>query len=63
MSELRGLGGFRNVLVHGYLEIDERRVYRSLHEELAGFDDFATEIERFLDGLTTLLKLSCTSRW
>ncbi len=48
---LRGLGGFRNVLVHGYLEIDEERVYRSLQEELAGFDDFAREVERFLEGL------------
>ena len=52
-EDLRGLGGFRNVLVHGYLEIDEDRVYRSLQEELAGFDDFAREIERFLEELTT----------
>jgi uncharacterized protein YutE (UPF0331/DUF86 family) len=28
-NRLRGLGGFRNVLVHGYREIDEEKVYGS----------------------------------
>lgn len=50
-ERLRGLGGFRNVLVHAYLQIDEERVYESLHEELGGFDDYAAEIEAFLSGL------------
>jgi uncharacterized protein YutE (UPF0331/DUF86 family) len=46
---MRGLGGFRNVLVHAYLEIDEERVYDSLHDEAGAFDQFAHEIESFLD--------------
>lgn len=50
-EKLRGLGGFRNVLVHGYLDIDEGRVYGSLQDELDAFDDFAVEIEAFLEGL------------
>lgn len=50
-ERLRGLGGFRNVLVHGYLDIDEGRVYGSLHGELDAFDAFAVEIEAFLEGL------------
>ena len=29
-EELKGLGGFRNILVHGYLRVDPDRVARSL---------------------------------
>lgn len=47
-DRLTGLGGFRNILVHAYLEIDSERVYRFLIEELDCFIDFATEIEAFL---------------
>lgn len=45
---LAGLGGFRNLLVHAYLEIDESRVYEALGE-LTTFDSFACEIEAFLE--------------
>lgn len=48
---MKGLGGFRNVLVHGYLEIDEHRVYESLQAELGDFDAFAGEVETFLRDL------------
>jgi len=47
-QRLRGLGGFRNILVHEYLDIEEDRVYTALQEEVAGFDAFADEIEAFL---------------
>ena len=47
-AKMRGLGGFRNVLVHAYLDVDEARVYESLHRELDSFVDFAREIEVFL---------------
>jgi len=52
-DEMRGLGGFRNVLVHAYLDIDEDRVYKSLQEELGAFDRFAAEIEAFLERVET----------
>lgn len=48
-EDLRGLGGFRNVLVHAYLEIDEGRVYDALHDKLPAFHEFAREIEAFLE--------------
>lgn len=48
-KKLRGLGGFRNVLVHAYLEIDEGRVYDALDEKLPAFHAFTREIEAFLD--------------
>jgi uncharacterized protein YutE (UPF0331/DUF86 family) len=47
-ESLRGLGGFRNILVHEYLDIEEERVYQALQEETASFDAFADEIEAFL---------------
>jgi uncharacterized protein YutE (UPF0331/DUF86 family) len=52
LERITGLGGFRNVLVHGYLEIDEERVYESLQNELGAFDAFAQEIEGFVSRLT-----------
>jgi uncharacterized protein YutE (UPF0331/DUF86 family) len=50
-GRLTGLGGFRNVLVHQYLDIDEERVYAHLQEGLEDFSRFAAEIETFLAGL------------
>ncbi len=47
-ARLRGLAGFRNILVHGYLELDENRVYDALHGELETLLDFVNEVEDFL---------------
>lgn len=47
-SRLRGLGGFRNLLVHAYLDIDLDRIYQTLQEELDTFTAFNREIEAFL---------------
>jgi len=48
-ERLTGLGGFRNILVHGYLEVDRDEVYRMLQHRLSDFGDFADQIESFLD--------------
>lgn len=48
-ARLAGLGGFRNLLVHEYLQIDVGRVYDALHEELDVFELFAVEVESFLE--------------
>lgn len=48
-DRLRGLGGFRNVLVHEYVDVDLNRVHRFLQEGLEDFVDFADQIESFLD--------------
>ncbi len=39
------MAGFRNILVHQYLEIDEREVYRNLQ---LGPDDFETFVDHVL---------------
>ncbi len=45
---LRGVAGFRNVLVHGYLEVDPGLVHRILNERLDDFGLFARHIEAYL---------------
>jgi uncharacterized protein YutE (UPF0331/DUF86 family) len=45
----RGVAGFRNVLVHGYLGVDLDRVHTLLNSGLDDFVEFARNIERFLD--------------
>ncbi len=47
-SDLRGLGGFRNVLVHGYLEIDPARVTAALQTAPEQFERFASEVHIWL---------------
>ena len=49
VRRFRGIAGFRNVLVHGYLEIDLDLVVRVLHERLGDFEEFASYVERFLE--------------
>ncbi len=49
-ADLRGLGGFRNVLVHGYLEIDPARVTAALEKAPEQFERFATELHAWLSG-------------
>jgi uncharacterized protein YutE (UPF0331/DUF86 family) len=44
----RGIAGFRNILVHGYLVLDIGRMHRLLNEQLDDFRVFAAHIERYL---------------
>lgn len=50
-EQIKGLGGFRNVLVHMYQEIDPALVADSLHKGLAAFPQFAQEILHWLDNV------------
>ncbi len=47
-KRLRALAGFRNVLVHGYLDVDVAIVHRLLSDELDDFNEFATHVNRFI---------------
>lgn len=44
-AKLKGLGGFRNILVHEYISIDRRKVFQELQ---SGLDDFNAFIEEIL---------------
>ncbi|MDE2905851.1 MAG: DUF429 domain-containing protein, partial [Acidobacteriota bacterium] len=46
-KRFRGIAGFRNVLVHGYLDIDVDRLAAMLGGPLDDFDEFAGHVERW----------------
>jgi uncharacterized protein YutE (UPF0331/DUF86 family) len=48
---LKGLGGFRNVLVHGYLRVEPERVAEHLERAPRDFTDFARAIRGWLGSL------------
>jgi uncharacterized protein YutE (UPF0331/DUF86 family) len=45
---LRALAGFRNVLVHGYLQVDLGIVERILNEKLLELEQFAAHVDAYL---------------
>jgi uncharacterized protein YutE (UPF0331/DUF86 family) len=47
-ADLTGLGGFRNVLVHGYLDLDLDRVVQILEDAPERFERFARELHDWL---------------
>ncbi len=49
-EHFRAVAGFRNIIVHGYLDLDLNRVARFLGEDLNDFEVFAQHIERWLEG-------------
>jgi uncharacterized protein YutE (UPF0331/DUF86 family) len=51
-QRLEGLGGVRNILVHGYLRIDEDRVGAALASAPRDFSDFAASIRGWLATVT-----------
>jgi uncharacterized protein YutE (UPF0331/DUF86 family) len=47
----RGVAGFRNILVHGYLDVDLKILVALLHDGLDNFESFAAHVEAYLDSL------------
>jgi uncharacterized protein YutE (UPF0331/DUF86 family) len=45
---LKGLGGFRNVLVHEYVKIDLDEVHRNLRQAFKVFPAFSAEVQDWL---------------
>jgi uncharacterized protein YutE (UPF0331/DUF86 family) len=50
-SRLRPIAGFRNVLVHGYLQVDLEILARVLNEGPADLEEFAGRVEAHLERL------------
>jgi uncharacterized protein YutE (UPF0331/DUF86 family) len=48
-GRFRAMAGFRNVLVHGYAEVDLERLHRVLNAHLDDFVAFAGHVERWLE--------------
>ena len=47
-ERFRDIAGFRNVLVHGYLDVDLDRIAAMLAHELDDFEQFARHVEQWL---------------
>lgn len=47
-KKLVSMAGFRNLLVHEYLEIDRRRVYQVLRKDLGDFERFIKAVSKLL---------------
>ncbi len=50
-QEFRSVAGFRNVVVHGYLDVDLDVLHALLHDKLGDFESFAVQIETYLQSL------------
>ncbi len=50
-QQIRGLGGFRNILIHRYLGIDPHEVFENFGKGLVIFPGFAREVLAWLDRL------------
>jgi uncharacterized protein YutE (UPF0331/DUF86 family) len=48
-DRLKGLVGFRNILVRDYLEIDQEIVFENFQKNLQDFKDFAMKITTYLE--------------
>jgi uncharacterized protein YutE (UPF0331/DUF86 family) len=48
-EDLRGLGGFRNLLVHDYVELDPAEVHRHFQRAFEVFPRFAREVQAWLE--------------
>ncbi|MCC6545046.1 MAG: DUF86 domain-containing protein [Nitrospirae bacterium] len=45
---IRGMAGFRNILIHEYAAVDIKKVYHVLHNQLDDFRKFAEYIDAYL---------------
>lgn len=48
-ESIASLGGFRNILVHEYLDVEPRQVYEALQNRLTDFETFARHIVKFVE--------------
>lgn len=48
-DKLQKMAGFRNILVHDYIRIDSKEVYRILHSSLSDIEDYLKAIVVHLD--------------
>lgn len=47
-ENLKKLASLRNIIIHKYWEIDDRKVFKSTKENIGNFEEFLREINEFL---------------
>lgn len=50
-SRVRGMAGFRNLLVHEYTTIDHAQVFKLLQDHLVDFEELAHIYQKLADGI------------
>ncbi|MDP3104554.1 MAG: DUF86 domain-containing protein [Candidatus Methanoperedens sp.] len=53
-AKLKGMKGFRNIIVHRYAGIDDRLSYEFLSERLVDFEEFIGKIAEFINSKSKL---------
>lgn len=48
VENLKRMKGFRNILVHGYANIEDENIFEILKNRLGDFDEFKKEVIQFL---------------
>jgi uncharacterized protein YutE (UPF0331/DUF86 family) len=51
VARFRAIAGFRNLLVHGYIEVDVPRVHQLLNQRLDDFAEFAAKITDYVSAI------------
>jgi uncharacterized protein YutE (UPF0331/DUF86 family) len=52
-GKMSGMARFRNLLVHEYIKIDRREVYKHLQTKLKVFEEYDKQIKKFLKKIAT----------
>lgn len=50
-SKLKGSGGMRNIIVHEYMDIDDRKVYEILPIAISDYKEYIRQVDDFLNKL------------
>ncbi len=50
-NKLKGSGGMRNIIVHEYMDIDDRKVYEILPIAISDYKEYIRQVDDFLDKL------------
>ena len=48
-NKLKGSGGMRNIIVHDYLDIDDKKIYEILPIAISDYKEYISQVDDFLD--------------
>ena len=50
-DKIKGAGGMRNIIIHEYMDIDNRKVYEVITREKIDFKEYIKQVDGYLDSL------------
>lgn len=48
-DKIKGSGGMRNILVHEYMEIDDKKVYSIIPDAISYYKEYIRQVDEFLE--------------